>query len=469
MVQLAFHGAARCVTGSKYLLEADGARVLIDCGLFQGLKPLRLKNWDAPPFDPRSVDAVVLTHAHLDHVGYLPRLVKQGFQHKIHCTPATSQLAEIILLDSAKCQEYDAAFANKKGYSKHQPALPLYDGRDVERTVRLFREQPRQEWFCPVEPFWMRFADAGHLLGSNHIEVEVRNRSVPLRIVFSGDIGRYDGPLYHDPAPPPACDYLICESTYGDRDHPEQSLLDALAEVVKRSVARGGVMLMAAFAVGRSQQLIYLLQVLKSEGRIPDLPIYLDSPMAVNATQVYRQFADDHDLAEGDLDNEHPVLGGPHVHLVRETDASKALNRIQGPAVILSSSGMICGSAFPIRATPSSSADTWLKARAAGCCRTARKRSACSAWISLSAPPSKPSPDSAATPIVRDCSAGWRNCLLRRGVRSSRTGNLRAPTLSPPTCATPGAGTWFAPSSARVFSSIDGRCGPVVDGFLRTS
>lgn len=343
MVQLAFHGAARCVTGSKYLLEADGARVLIDCGLFQGLKPLRLKNWDAPPFDPRSIDAVVLTHAHLDHVGYLPRLVKQGFQHKIHCTPATSQLAEIILLDSAKCQEYDAAFANKKGYSKHHPALPLYDGRDVERTVRLFREQPRQEWFCPVEPFWMRFADAGHLLGSNHIEVEVRDRSVPLRIVFSGDIGRYDGPLYHDPAPPPACDYLICESTYGDRDHPERSLLDALAEVVQRSVARGGVMLMAAFAVGRSQQLIYLLQVLKSEGRIPDLPIYLDSPMAVNATQVYRQFADDHDLAEGDLDEAHPVLGGPHVHLVRETDASKALNRIQGPAVILSSSGMMVG------------------------------------------------------------------------------------------------------------------------------
>jgi metallo-beta-lactamase family protein len=342
-VRITFHGAARCVTGSKYLLEADGATVLIDCGLFQGLKPLRLLNWEPTPFRAGSVDAVVLTHAHLDHVGYLPRIVKQGFNRSIYCTPATSQLAEIILLDSAKCQEYDAAFANKKGFSKHDPALPLYDGRDVERTVRLFRERPRGEWFAPAEPIWMRFADAGHLLGSNHIEVEIRNRPRPLRLVFSGDIGRYDGPLYHDPAPPPACDFMICESTYGDRDHPERSLLDALADVISRAVDRGGVMLMAAFAVGRSQQLMYLLQILKSENRIADLPVYIDSPMACNATRVYRDFSEDHDLAESDLDAAHPALGGRNVHLVRETAESKALNRLKGPAIIISSSGMMTG------------------------------------------------------------------------------------------------------------------------------
>jgi metallo-beta-lactamase family protein len=343
MTSITFHGAARCVTGSKYLLEAGQARVLIDCGLFQGLKELRQRNWAPTPFAATELDAVVLTHAHLDHVGYLPRVVKQGFRGPVYCTPATSLLAELILLDSAKIQEYDAAYANKKGYSRHRPALPLYEAADVEHTLPLLREVACGKWFCPAEPIWMRYADAGHLLGSAHIEVEIRDRPQPLRIVFSGDIGRYDGPLYHDPAPAPNCDYLICESTYGDRDHPENNLLDALAEVVARATARGGIMLMASFAVGRAQQLIYLLQVLKSEGRIADLPIYLDSPMACDATKIYRQFADDHDLAEGDLDPEHPILDGPGVHLSRSTQESKALNRFAGPGIIISSSGMMTG------------------------------------------------------------------------------------------------------------------------------
>jgi metallo-beta-lactamase family protein len=221
MATLTFHGAARTVTGSKYLLEAGGARVLVDCGLFQGLKELRERNWGPVPFDVRSLAAVVLTHAHLDHVGYLPRIVKQGYNRRIYATDATRDLAEIILLDSAKCQEQDAEYANRKGYSKHHPALPLYDDRDVERTMKLFQPIPRGEWFTPAAPIAMRFHDAGHLLGSNMIEVEIRNRPNPLRILFSGDVGRYDGPLYHDPAPPSECDYLICESTYGDREHPE--------------------------------------------------------------------------------------------------------------------------------------------------------------------------------------------------------------------------------------------------------
>jgi metallo-beta-lactamase family protein len=343
MTRITFHGAARTVTGSKYLLEAGQAKVLVDCGLFQGLKALRDLNWKPTPFDATALDAVVLTHAHLDHVGYLPRIVKQGFRRHVHCTPATHELAEIILLDSAKCQEDDAGYANRKGYAKHQPALPLYDGRDVEKTMKLFRDSPLGEWFCPAEPIWMRYHDAGHLLGSTMIEVEVRDRQPPLRILFSGDVGRYAGPLYHDPSPPPACDYLICESTYGNREHPEESLLDGLEQVVHRAISRGGVMLMAAFAVGRAQQLIYLLQILKSADRIPDLPIFLDSPMACDATAVYREFAHDHDLSDGALDPAHPALAGRKVILARSSNESKAINQTRGPAVIIASSGMMTG------------------------------------------------------------------------------------------------------------------------------
>jgi metallo-beta-lactamase family protein len=343
MAQITFFGATKTVTGSKFLLEADGASVLVDCGLFQGLKHLRQMNWEPTPFDVRSLDAVVLTHAHLDHTGYLPRIVNEGYGGPIFCTPATGQLAEIILLDSAHCQEHDAEYANRKGISKHKPALPLYNQRDVLETVRLLRSQARKEWFSPAEPIWMRFHEAGHLLGSNTIEVEIRDRTPPLRLLFSGDLGRYDGPLYHDPAPPPYCDYLICETTYGNRDHPNGDVLEALAQVVDRAVKRGGVMLVASFAVGRAQQLIYLLQVLKVAGRIPDLPIYLDSPMSCNATAIYRQHNEDHDLSEGELDAEDPILAGPRVHLCRSAEESKALNHVTGPAVILSSSGMMTG------------------------------------------------------------------------------------------------------------------------------
>lgn len=344
MARLTFHGAARTVTGSKYLLEADGASVLIDCGMFQGIKKLRELNWAGTPFKAGELDAVLLTHAHLDHVGYLPRVVKEGYNGRVYCTPGTAKLAEIIMLDSAKIQEYDAYYANKKGYSKHKPALPLYEGKDAIETVKLIRETPRLKWTNVAGPIWAKFHDAGHLLGSNMIEVEIRRQKQdPLRILFSGDVGRYDGPLYHDPTPPPECDYLICESTYGNRDHPENDLPEALAEVVNRSLERGSVMLMASFAVGRAQQLIYLLQLLKCEDKIPDLPIYLDSPMSCNATEIYREHSEDHDLSEGELCGDRPVLGGPAVHLCRSADESKALNNINGNAIIIASSGMMTG------------------------------------------------------------------------------------------------------------------------------
>ncbi len=344
MASITFYGAAETVTGSKYLLEADGAKVLFDCGLFQGLKQLRLQNWDRLPFNPGHVHAVVLTHAHIDHIGYLPRFVKDGFRGPAYATPATEALAELLLLDAAHNQEEDAAYANRKGFSKHKPALPLFDGRDAKRAMLRFRSVRRGEWFCPKKPIYVRFHDAGHLLGACSAEVEIRHaKKKPLRIVFSGDVGRYDAPLYYDPQPPPTCDYLVCETTYGDREHPRENVLDQLGEVVLAAIKRGGVMVMASFAVGRAQQLIYLLKVLIRQKRIPQIPIYLDSPMAVSGMNIYRFYAEEHDLSEGlavDSEFEFDLEG---VHLTRSVAESRRINQDAGPAVIVSSSGMMTG------------------------------------------------------------------------------------------------------------------------------
>lgn len=343
MVRLSFHGAAETVTGSKYLLEADGSRMLIDCGMFQGLKQLRLLNWEHQPFDAAGVDAAVLTHAHIDHSGQLPLLVKQGFRGPIYCTSATAELVEILLLDSAENQVRDADYANRKHFSKHKPALPLYDGRDARRVLPRLKAVARKSWFHVTGPFWARLLDVGHLLGASMVQIEVRDREPPLRLLFSGDVGRYDAPLYHDPSPPPACDVLVCESTYGDRDHPHEAVLDQLAHAMSDALARGGVVLVPAFAVGRAQQLIYLLRVLTDKGRLPELPIYLDSPMAIEATAVYQRHAADHDLSEGALDGPHSIFDWHSVRLVRSVDESKRLNALDGPAVIISSSGMLIG------------------------------------------------------------------------------------------------------------------------------
>ena len=361
-MHLTFHGAAQTVTGSKYLLEVDGSQVLIDCGLFQGQKELRLRNWEKLPFDAHAVDAVVLTHAHIDHIGFLPRVVKLGYSGPVYATPATVDLAPVMLYDAARAQEDDAEYANRKHFSKHKPALPLYDDNDVTNTLELLHSQPRDVWFQAAGPIWCRYHDAGHLLGSAMIEVEIRNvdnslrelksdsrsesatkRAQPCRLLFSGDVGRYDAPLYHDPVPPPACDYLICESTYGDREHPPENVLDDLARVVNEAIKRGGVMVVAAFAVGRAQQLIYLLGVLIEQGRIPEMPIILDSPMSVAANEVYCKYAVEHDLTEAAATAARHALMAPYVQFSRTADQSKAINEIRSKAVIIASSGMMTG------------------------------------------------------------------------------------------------------------------------------
>lgn len=342
-VQLAFHGAAETVTGSKYLVTADGASVLVDCGMFQGLKELRLRNWRDFPFEPRDVDAVVLTHAHIDHLGMLPRLVASGFNRTVHATPATVELAELMLYDSAKNQIEDAQYVNRKKASKHHPALPLYTDRDVDRTLRLLAPRPRGQWFEVAGPIRARFHDAGHLLGSAMVEMEIARPNRPLRLLFSGDVGRYGGALYHDPAPPPECDYLVCESTYGNRDHVSQLAIDELCEVTLEAIRRGGVLLIPSFAVGRAQQIIYLLQVLIHRQKLPELPIYLDSPMAVDASRIFASYAADHDLSEALLTGPKKALSGRNVHLSRSVEESKRINSVEGPAVIISSSGMLIG------------------------------------------------------------------------------------------------------------------------------
>ena len=342
MPHLSFHGAAETVTGSKYLLDTGASQVLIDCGLFQGLKELRLKNWDRLPFPPSSVEAVVLTHAHIDHTGYLPAFVKRGFRGPIYGTAATVELSGLLLLDSAENQEQDAEYANREGFSKHHPAKPLYDARDAQQAIRQLKPLDRHEWFSPAARLRMRYHEVGHLLGAAMIEVEIEGPK-PLRVLFSGDVGRYDAPIYHDPTPPVSCDYLICECTYGDRDHPVVDVYDRLAEVVHASLARGGVMLVASFAVGRAQQLIYLLQQLIHRRRIPELPIYLDSPMAIDATAIYARHLAEHALPPGELLGPSNALDGGNVHLTRTAEESKRINNVDGPAVIVASSGMMTG------------------------------------------------------------------------------------------------------------------------------
>lgn len=344
MAKLTFLGAAGVVSGSRHLLETDRSRILVDCGLFQGEKRLRLWNWEPLGSPPQSIDAVVLTHAHIDHSGWLPRLVREGFAGEIFATPATIDLLGLLLYDSAQCQAEDAAYANRTGYAKHKPALPLYEKRHVTEALERVRPIDRGVWFEPAAGIRGRFHDAGHMLGSSFLEAEVAELDAsPVRIVFSGDVGRYDASLYKDPAVPPACEYLVCESTYGDRDHTPARPLEELEAVVHEAIGRGGMMLIASFAVGRAQQLVYLLRTLMATGRIPEVPVWVDSPMAVEAMAIFRRHQGEHDFSEAKLAGVAEALASPFVRTARTPDESKAINAHRGAGIVIASSGMMNG------------------------------------------------------------------------------------------------------------------------------
>ena len=343
MAKLTFLGAAGTVTGSKYLVEAEGKRLLVDCGLFQGLKELRQRNWSSLPEKPASFDWCVLTHAHLDHTGYLPRLVRDGFHGPIFADAATIELCNLLLPDSAHIMEEDAQNAQRSGSTKHDPALPLYTPAEVIPVLNGFREIPRSDPFTISPQFTVRPRDAGHILGSSSLELTITENGKKTVVLFSGDIGRYDQPILKNPQAPLRCDVLLCESTYGDRDHPAGSEEDALADVVNRAAKRGGVIVIPAFAVGRTQSIMYIVRKLENANRIPCLPVYVDSPMAIDVTSMYMRHSEDHDLEfTTELSNGNP-LDAHTVHYMRAVEDSKKINDVKTPAIIISASGMATG------------------------------------------------------------------------------------------------------------------------------
>jgi metallo-beta-lactamase family protein len=336
---LTFLGAAGTVTGSKHLVRTGGTELLLDCGLFQGLKELRLRNWSPPRFEPASLAAVVLSHAHIDHSGYLPVLVREGFTGPIFCTPSTADLLPILLLDAAKLQEEEAATANRYGYTKHRPALPLYTVEDAERAVALATPRRYGESFRVADDVSATFRRAGHILGAATVELALPGT----RLVFSGDLGRWDRPILRDPELVPEADVVLVESTYGDRTHPPDAM-EQLARVVQDAVARGGALLIPSFAVGRTQELIWTLRQLEETGRIPSLPVFIDSPMAIDVSEVYARHPEDHDLEMARLADRHRTpLRCRQLQLVRSGQESKTLNGREGPMIVIAGSGMATG------------------------------------------------------------------------------------------------------------------------------
>ncbi len=334
-MRLQFLGAAGTVTGSKYLLRAGKSRLLVDCGLFQGFKPLRLRNWAEPPFVPGEVSAVVLTHAHIDHSGYLPVLMKKGFHGRIYCTEATADLCRILLPDAARLAEEDAERANRRGYTKHKPALPLFTERDARVALEHLVTVPFDRDFEPAPGLKVRFGPAGHILGAATVRVSDGRMSV----VFSGDLGRSHDTIMHPPHPVARADFLVVESTYGNRRHDRSNPEQQLGEVIARTIARGGTVVVPAFAVGRTQSLLLAIARLKAKKRIPaDLPVYLNSPMAEDVTEIYRRHRDEHRLSE----KECAAMCGV-AKIVNSIEESKALNLSRKPKVIVAGSGMATG------------------------------------------------------------------------------------------------------------------------------
>lgn len=331
---LQFMGATGTVTGSRYLLETQQHRVLVDCGLFQGYKTLRERNREDFPVEPASIDAVLLTHAHLDHSGYIPALVKRGFRGPVVCTAGTADLSAIILPDSAYLQEEEAAHAAKRGYSKHAHPEPLYTGEDADRALTQFRTTPFNTDLEVVPGITARFVHAGHIVGASQLQLTVAGT----RIHFTGDLGRVDDPMMIPPAPFSGSDILVTESTYGDREHPNVAPEQELAEALRKTLERRGIAIIPAFAVGRTQSLLLQVSRLMRSGAIPRVPVFVNSPMAVNASEIYEKYRDEHRVSSEDFSDMYEIAT-----LVRSVDESIELNEKRDPMIIISASGMMTG------------------------------------------------------------------------------------------------------------------------------
>jgi metallo-beta-lactamase family protein len=348
LASISFWGGVGTVTGSKYLLDTGKTRVLVDCGLFQGLKELRERNWQEPPFDPRTIHAVLITHAHIDHTGYLPRLVKHGFRGPIYCSRGTSDLLKILLPDAGRLQEEDADYRNRHNLTNHEPALPLYTEEDAFASLELIRPVMNDGAGVEVaQGVRATFKTAGHILGSSLVLVEIDGAGADgngLRVLFSGDLGHYDQPIINDPKPPPSCDYLLVESTYGDRLHDPEDPKVALARIINDAAKRNAPVLIPAFAVGRTQEIVYLIRELEDEKAIPVLPVSVDSPMAAAATAAYSNRTEEHDEEYASVltQKRHPLRTHSMV-TASSREESKKLNSATGARVIISASGMMTG------------------------------------------------------------------------------------------------------------------------------
>jgi metallo-beta-lactamase family protein len=366
MARITFYGGVGSVTGSKYLLESNGKRVLVDCGLFQGERELRERNWQDPPFEPAEIDAVIITHAHIDHTGWLPRLVKLGFTGQITTSRATADLMKILLPDSGRLQEEEADYRNRHQLSSHTPALPLYDEADARAALERLRPVPNDgQPYDITDGIKASFFVAGHILGASLVLVEMANahpapttpsaeatatppqaggESGIIRFLFSGDLGHYDQPILNDPAPPPDCDYLMCESTYGDRLHGDIDSETQMARIINEAAERNGPILIPAFAVGRTQEVLYMIRELEEQKRIPIVPVIVDSPMASQATQVYNRWHEEHDREYASLlaHKKHPLMTASMM-TTSSRDESKRLNNMRGTRIIISASGMLTG------------------------------------------------------------------------------------------------------------------------------
>lgn len=340
---LQFLGGAGTVTGSKFLLTAGKDQFLLDCGLFQGLKEYRLRNWASLPIRAKDLTAVILTHAHIDHSGYLPKLVQQGFQGPVYATSGSCDLLQVLLPDAAHLQEEEARYANRRGYSKHKPALPLYTVEDAFRTLGMLRRTGYSKEVDLAEGFSLRFFRTGHILGAAAVRISLEVGGAIRRLVDSGDLGRYGRPILKDPESLGQADWLLVESTYGDRFHAEKPE-EELAKVIQEVADEKGCLIIPSFAVGRTQELIYFIRQLEDQGKIPSLPVYIDSPMAINATDIYCAHLEEHDLDMKLLMNRKLCpLCCKRFHLARSPQESKAINNLSGPLIIVSASGMATG------------------------------------------------------------------------------------------------------------------------------